>query len=355
MNKRGNTGRREFLKVIGGMALGGAVLPAAGAVRILLPDDMLMNDNIGQGGYEPSYLELHRSGSLKERAEILWDIMEMCTLCPRECKKERLRGQRGDCRATAELEISSYHPHFGEERELVGRNGSGTIFFTNCSLHCVFCINYDVSQMGWGSRESISSLAGMMLSLQRRGCPNINLVTPTHYVAHILKAVDEAAGKGLKVPLVYNTCGWEKKDVLQLLDGVVDIYLADFKYDDAAAADKYSPGAKTYPEVTKTALLEMHRQVGVARADSKTGLMNRGLMIRHLVMPNNVARSDKVMQWIGKNLPQDTYVNIMSQYTPMFRANRYPEISRSITRREYEAAVAAARQAGLTNLRLQGS
>ncbi|MFO7613540.1 MAG: hypothetical protein R6W71_02770 [Bacteroidales bacterium] len=354
MIKGRNTGRREFLKVIGGMTLGGLVFPASGAVRTLLPYDMLMNDTANQGGYEPPYVELHRSGALKERAEILWDMMGLCMSCPRECGKDRLRGQRGDCNSTADLEIASYHPHFGEERELVGRNGSGTVFFTHCSLHCVFCINFDISQMGRGSRESISSLAGMMLSLQRRGCPNINLVTPTHYAAHILKAVDEAAGKGLKVPLVYNTCGWEKKDILQLLDGVVDVYLADFKYDDAAAADKYSPGAKSYPEITKTALLEMHRQVGVARPDSKTGLMNRGLMIRHLVMPNNVARSDRVMQWIGQNLPQNTYVNIMSQYTPMFRANRFPEISRSITQREYDLAVAAARQAGLTNLHLQG-
>jgi putative pyruvate formate lyase activating enzyme len=216
------------------------------------------------------------------------------------------------------------------------------------SNHC------DVSQMGRGRRQSISNIADMMLNLQRMGCHNINVVTPTHYSPHILQALDFAAGKGLRLPLVWNTCGWEKNDVLQLLDGVVDIYLADFKYDDADAADKYSPGAASYPEVTKAALLEMHRQVGVAHPDQQTGLMNRGLMIRHLVMPNNVARSEKVMKWIGENLPKDTYVNIMSQYRPMFKANQYPEISRSITRSEYNAVVNAAHSAGLTNLRLQG-
>jgi putative pyruvate formate lyase activating enzyme len=203
-------------------------------------------------------------------------------------------------------------------------------------------------------KNGVINIADMMLNLQRRGCHNINVVTPTHYSPHILQALDFAAGKGLRLPLVWNTCGWEKNDVLQLLDGVVDIYLADFKYDDADAADKYSPGARSYPEVTKAALLEMHRQVGVAHPDQQTGLMNRGLMIRHLVMPNNVARSEKVMKWIGENLPKDTYVNIMSQYRPMFKANQYPEISRSITRSEYNAVVNAAHSAGLTNLRLQG-
>jgi putative pyruvate formate lyase activating enzyme len=203
-------------------------------------------------------------------------------------------------------------------------------------------------------KNGVINIADMMLNLQRRGCHNINIVTPTHYSPHILQALDVAADKGLRMPLVWNTCGWEKTDVLQLLDGVVDIYLADFKYDDADAADKYSPGAASYPEVTKAALLEMHRQVGVAHPDQQTGLMNRGLMIRHLVMPNNVARSEKVMKWIGENLPKDTYVNIMSQYRPMFKANQYPEISRSITRSEYNAVVNAAHSAGLTNLRLQG-
>ncbi len=303
--------------------------------------------------YEPGFIKLHKNGELKARGEILWEMMRHCTICPRQCETNRLRGRRGDCKSNSTLEISSAYPHFGEENELVGTKGSGTVFFTNCSLLCVFCINYEISHLGQGRTYTIRELANMMLLLQRQGCHNLNLVTPTHYAPHILLALDNAAARGFRLPVVYNTCGWEKLEILQMLDGVVDVYLADFKYADADAANKYSPGAKSYPEITRQALLEMHRQVGVAVADSQTGLMNRGLMIRHLVMPNNVSHSDKVMQWIAAKLPKDTYVNIMSQYTPMFRAGEFPEISRRITLAEYQHAVNAARRAGLTNLRLQ--
>ncbi len=344
--------RRKFLRSLGGIVLTGAVLPAAGSAGFLISNEEFMAD-VSLTNFEPGYLKLHKDGSLKARADILWDRMRGCDLCPRDCGKNRIRGRRGDCSANADLEISSFAPHFGEEAELVGKNGSGTVFFTNCSLLCVFCINYDVSQMGQGRRHSIGQLADMMLTLQRIGCHNINVVTPTHYAPHILKALDIAAGRGLRLPLVYNTCGWEKLDVLQMLDGVVDVYLADFKYYDPQAANKYSPGAITYPEITKTALLEMHRQVGIPEADN-SGVINNGLMIRHLVMPNNAAHSEKVIAWIGNNLPKNTYVNIMSQYTPVFRAHEYPEISRRITRAEYNVVVNAARRAGLTNLRLQG-
>ena len=311
-----------------------------------------MNDFAVSDSYEPGYVRLHREGTLKIRADILWDMMRDCSLCPRDCGKNRIRGRRGDCNANSNLEISSFAPHFGEEPELVGNNGSGTIFFTNCALLCVFCINYDISQLGRGQRYSVRDLADMMLTLQRIGCHNINLVSPTHYTPHILKALDIAAGRGLRLPIVYNSFGWEKVEIIQLLDGIVDIYLADFKYDDPAAANKYSPGASTYPELTKMALLEMHRQVGVPRPDVH-GRFNKGLMIRHLVMPNNAAKSEKVVQWIGDNLPQDTYVNIMSQYTPVFKANEYPEINRRITRDEFSAVLLAADKAGLTNFRRQ--
>ena len=279
--------------------------------------------------------------------------MRHCNLCPRECDTDRLSGQRGDCNANADLEISSASPHFGEERELVGRHGSGTVFFTNCSLLCVFCINYEISQLRQGRRYNIRQLANMMLLLQRQGCHNINVVTPTHYIPHILLALDRAAAGGLNIPLVYNTSGWEKTDVLEFLEDVVDIYLADYKYADAEAADKYSPGAASYPVLTQKALLEMHRQVGVAEPDPETGLINRGLMIRHLVMPENIIRSDSVVRWIANNLPKETYVNIMSQYTPMFKSFDHPEIARRITRSEYNNVVTIARSAGLTNLRLQ--
>jgi len=193
----------------------------------------------------------------------------------------------------------------------------------------------------------------MMLSLQERGCHNINFVTPTHYSPHILLAVDRAADKGLRLPLVYNTCGWERLEILKMLDGVVDIYLPDFKYSDPAMAVKYSSASATYPEITETAFLEMQRQVGTARPDVN-GLVNRGLMVRHLVMPNRIGGTKKVVEWIAENLPKDTYLNIMSQYTPKYKAFDYPKIARGITRKEYAEAVRWAEEAGLTNLEIQG-
>ena len=303
--------------------------------------------------FEPAYLRLHRSGELKKRGEKLWAIMKSCKLCPRGCGINRLEGNEGFCGASSQLEISSYHPHFGEERPLVGDGGSGTIFFTNCGLRCVFCINSDISQEGVGDRKKIEDFANMMLHLQRIGCHNINIVTPTHYSPHILLALDIAAGRGLRLPLVYNTCGWELFEIVKMLDGIVDIYLPDFKYSSGKMAAKYSSHAETYPELTKTALLEMHRQVGVAKP-AADGLMYRGLMIRHLVMPNRVSGMREIVQWIAKNLPGDTYLNIMSQYRPMYKAFNYPEIARRITREEYREAVAWARDAGLTNLDIQG-
>jgi putative pyruvate formate lyase activating enzyme len=193
----------------------------------------------------------------------------------------------------------------------------------------------------------------MMLALQNRGCHNINFVTPTHYSPHIVKAVDKAAGKGLRIPVVYNTCGWERVDILKKLDGIVDIYLPDFKYSDPVMADKYSSGADNYPGITQQALLEMNHQVGVAKP-AEDGLMHRGLMIRHLVMPNQVSGSKKVIQWIAGNLPKDTYVNIMSQYRPHYKAHEYPAINRRITRSEYGEVIYWAKEAGLTNLEIQG-
>jgi len=305
-------------------------------------------------GFEPAYLKLHRTGELKKRAEKLWAIMESCQLCPRRCGVNRLKGMSGFCHAPgATLVISSFHPHFGEERPLVGRGGSGTIFLTHCNLRCVFCQNWQISQLGLGSEREIDELAEMMLRLQEVGCHNINLVTPTHYSAHILKAIDIAAARGLRLPIVHNTCGWERLEILEILDGIVDIYLPDFKYWNSDMAAKYSSGAKSYPEVTKAAILEMHRQVGVAKP-APDGIMQRGLMIRHLVMPNDVGGSEKVMEWIAENLPKDTYVNIMAQYTPLFKAYDYPEISRRITSEEYRRVVKRAQELGLTNLDVQG-
>ena len=303
--------------------------------------------------FEPAYLKLHRSGELKRRGEKLWSMMKSCRLCPRECGVDRLSGARGFCQASSRLEISAYHPHFGEERPLVGTGGSGTIFLTNCGLRCVFCINWQISQEGEGQTRRLEQMAAMMLALEDRGCHNINVVTPTHYSPHIVLALDIAAGKGLRLPVVYNTCGWERQEILELLDGIVDIYLPDIKYWDGAMAAKYSSGAESYPETTRSAVLEMHRQVGVAKP-ARDGLMYRGLMIRNLVMPNRVGGTKEIIQWIAENLPKDTYLNIMSQYTPTYKAFDYPEISRRVTRDEYREAVTWAREAGLTNLDIQG-
>jgi putative pyruvate formate lyase activating enzyme len=334
------TSRRLFLEASVGLAgLGTAYASPPGAAV--------------DAASEPAYLELHRTGELRRRGDALWAMLERCRLCPRECGAARLRGEKGFCRGSRDVEVSSHHPHFGEERSLVGKGGSGTIFLTNCNLRCVFCINWEVSQGGQGWRRKIDDLADMMLDLQRRGCHNVNVVTPTHYSAHVVRALGVAAARGLRLPVVYNTCGWERLEVLKLLDGVVDIYLPDFKYWDGRKAAKYSSGAETYPEVTREAILEMHRQVGVAHP-AAGGLLYRGLIIRHLVMPNDVGGTKEVLAWIAASLPKDTYVNIMSQYRPVYRAFEFPEIARTLTRDEYEEAVACARRLGLTNLDVQG-
>ncbi len=311
------------------------------------------NSGIADADFEPAYLKLHKTGELKNRAEKLWAMMESCRLCPRECGVNRLEGMKGFCRTPgATLVVSSFMPHFGEERPLVGRGGSGTIFFTHCSLRCVFCQNWEISQLGRGFDRQEDELAEMMLRLQRTGCHNINLVTPTHYSASILKGLDIAAGKGLRLPVVYNTCGWESLEILRLLDGIVDIYLPDFKFWDDDISARLTAGAKNYPELTREAILEMHRQVGVAKP-AEGGIMQRGLMIRHLVMPNNKGGSEKIIEWIAEHLPKDTYVNIMAQYNPLYKAYDYPEISRRITREEYQTVVRRAKQMGLTNLDIQ--
>ncbi len=305
-------------------------------------------------GFEPAYLKLHKTGELGNRAEKLWTIMESCRLCPRQCGVNRLKGMSGFCHSPGStLVVSAFHQHFGEERPLVGTGGSGTIFITHCNLRCVFCQNWEISQLGMGAETAIDQLAMMMLRLQEIGCHNINFVTPTHYSGHILKALVIAVENGLRLPIVYNTSGWERLEIIEVLDGIVDIYLPDFKYWDSDMSAKYSSGAESYPEVTKAAILEMHRQVGVAKP-TQDGVMQRGLMIRHLVMPNNVAGSERIMEWIAENLPKDTYVNIMAQYTPHFKAYDYPEISRRITSEEYIKVVNKAQEVGLTNLDVQG-
>jgi putative pyruvate formate lyase activating enzyme len=245
--------------------------------------------------------------------------------------------------------VYSFHPHFGEEISLVGRSGSGTIFFSNCNLRCIFCQNWPISHEGKGREVKESDVADMMIRLQKLGCHNINVVTPTHVMPNILKATRIAMKKGLRIPLVYNTSGYERLEIMKLLDGIVDIYLPDMKYMDAQKAAKYSADASDYPERAKKAIVEMNRQVGVHKVD-KRGIALRGLMIRHLVMPNGVAGSEEFVKWVAESLPRSTYVNIMPQYRVQYKAFDYPEIARGIRAEEFLDAMDWAEKQGLINL-----
>ncbi len=299
--------------------------------------------------FEPCYLKMEREGNLKRAGDALWEIFHECRLCPRACGVNRLKGEKGTCNSTSRLKIASAAPHFGEEKPLVGTGGSGTIFFSNCNLLCSFCQNWQINHRGDGEFVTHDDLAEMMLGLQRRGCHNINLVTPTHVVPHIVKALRIAITKGLRLPLVYNTGGYDSLAVVQMLEGIVDIYLPDFKYQDGQLSARYSSEAFDYPETAAAVIKEMHRQVGVLKVDVK-GVAQRGLMIRHLVMPGNIAGTDRFVAWVVRELTPDTYVNIMAQYRPQHKAFDYPEISRRISVEEWRQAVTWAREAGLTRL-----
>ncbi|MFH7326044.1 radical SAM protein, partial [Desulfurivibrio sp. C05AmB] len=271
-----------------------------------------------------------------------------CDMCPRRCGVNRLAGELGVCRTGAQAVVASYGPHFGEEEPLVGRMGSGTIFFSNCNLGCVFCQNYEISHLGAGEAVTAAELAAMMLALQDQGCANINLVTPSHVVAQILAALEIAAEGGLKLPLVYNSSGYDAVETLALLDGVVDIYMPDFKFWDSASARRLAK-APDYPQQARAALLEMHRQVGDLQLDRR-GLARRGLLVRHLVMPGGTAESEAILQFIADELSPATYVNIMEQYHPCGQAGKYPPLDRPLAPGEYERVLDAARRAGLRRL-----
>jgi putative pyruvate formate lyase activating enzyme len=304
---------------------------------------------VDRNDWEPAYLRLERTGELERRARELQSIYESCRLCPRQCGVNRLEWEKGVCGSTSRAKVYSAHPHYGEERPLVGRGGSGTIFFSHCNLLCVFCQNWEINHRGDGTFVSDHRLARMMVELQAGGCHNVNLVTPTHCVPNIVSALRTAIAMGLRVPLVYNCGGYESLEAVRLLDGIVDIYLPDYKYTDGAMAAKYSSGAKDYPEVAAAAIQEMHRQVGDLVTD-ENGIALRGLMIRHLVLPENIAGTDRFVKFVAEKLSLSTYVNIMAQYRPENKAHNYPALSRRITRAEYNQAIAWAREAGLTRL-----
>lgn len=275
-------------------------------------------------------------------------ILEECCLCPRHCGVNRLAGESGKCHITSQAVVSSYGPHFGEEAPLVGRHGSGTIFFTYCNLRCVFCQNYTISQWGEGSPVTKEKLAGMMLSLQAKGCHNINLVSPTHVVPYILEALELAVERGLYLPLVYNTGGYDSVATLKLLDGIVDIYMPDMKYSDEGTAERFS-GIKDYPQVNREAVREMHRQVGDFQMDEH-GVAQRGLLVRHLVLPNRLSGTEEVVRFLAREMSTNTYLNIMAQYHPCYQAFDIPQLARPVNKPELSEAIDLAHQQGLHRL-----
>ena len=302
-----------------------------------------------ESGFEPAYLKLHRSGELAARARVADEHLEDCDLCARYCRVNRKQTLRGVvCRTGEPAIVSSWAPHYGEEDCLRGRRGSGTIFFAWCNLRCAFCQNWEISWKGGGRETTAEELAGMMLGLRDAGCHNINLVSPSHVVAQILAALSIAAGKGLRLPLVYNTGGHDSLEALALLDGVVDIYMPDMKYGDADLAKKYSrtPG---YVAANRAAVREMHRQVGDLRTTAD-GIALRGLLVRHLVLPDGIAGTAAVARFLAEQVSPDTWINIMDQYRPAWRAGEYRELDRPITKQEYAEALEVARKAGLHRL-----
>jgi len=296
----------------------------------------------------PLYIDLYKKGELKKRIDEAWALLKSCVLCPRNCKVNRLIDEKGLCNTGKRVVVSSYGPHFGEESPLVGKRGSGTIFITWCCMRCIYCQNYSISQLGEGTETSNEDLAKMMLSLQNQGCHNINIVTPTHVVPQILSALEIAVGKGLNIPLVYNTGGYDSAETLKILNGIFDIYMPDMKYGDRTTAAKLSK-ISNYPKINQDAVLEMHRQVGDLVLDGN-GIAQRGLLIRHLVLPDNLAGTEKVLEFIAKKISKNTYLNIMDQYNPHHKAFKKPPLNKRIISNEYNYALKLAKKYGLNRL-----
>jgi len=299
--------------------------------------------------FVPAYRRLLETGELARRAEAAYERLADCDLCARYCRVDRRKGIEGAvCRTAMRAVVASYGPHHGEEDPLRGSAGSGTIFFSWCNLRCVFCQNWDISQRGAGHEVEPGEIADIMLELQRLGCHNINFVTPSHVVAQIIAAVCNAAQRGLAVPLVYNTGGYDSLEALALLDGIVDIYMPDMKYGDSARARKYSK-ARDYVEVNRSAVKEMHRQVGDLVLDGH-GVARRGLLVRHLVLPRGIAGTADVLRFLATEVSRETYLNVMDQYRPCYRADEYPAVDRPLSQEEYREALMLAEQEGLRRL-----
>ena len=304
-----------------------------------------MNANRPSSLFQPAYLPLVESGELERRAAVARARLARCELCAVRCRVNRLMDKRGGCRTGELARVGSYGPHFGEESPLSGTRGSGTVFFAGCNLRCQYCQNWDISQTDGGSEKSPQELAAIFLELQAAGCHNINLVSPSHVVPQILAAVWIAARAGLRLPLVYNTGGYDSLDSLKLLDGVIDIYLPDMKYANPQIARRYSK-IITYPTVNQAAVREMYRQVGNLQVDEQ-GIAQRGLIVRHLVLPNHIAGTQQVAAFLVNEISPDVYVNIMEQYRPAFQAHLHPSLNRPLKREEYLEALQMAKQAGL--------
>jgi putative pyruvate formate lyase activating enzyme len=294
--------------------------------------------------FEAAYRALLPTGELRRRVKEAHDHMRACDLCPRVCGVDRY-AKTGICKTGTRAVVSSFAPHFGEEDPLRGTRGSGTIFFAWCNLNCQYCQNYDISQKGHGQEVEPEDIAAMMLTLQKRGCHNINFVSPSHVVAPILAAVLIAAEAGLNIPLVYNTGGYDTMTALALLDGVIDIYMPDMKYGDPVVAKRYSH-VEDYPAINQAAVKEMHRQVGDLATD-EDGIALRGLLVRHLVLPEGLAGTPEVARFLAEKVSANTYINVMDQYRPCYRAHAMPPLDRPLNAMEYERAVEAAREAGL--------
>ena len=297
---------------------------------------------------DPVYIKTHASGALGKKVKSAWAMLSHCTLCPRKCRVDRTCGEKGVCKTGQKAVVASFSPHFGEEAPLVGTHGSGTIFFSRCNMLCRFCQNYEISHLGEGTEVTSDQLAYIMLELQRQGCHNINLVTPSHVIPQILLALEDAIPRGLRLPLVYNTGGYDAPEALELLSGVVDIYMPDFKFVRPEAAEMAGVPSD-YSEVAQRAIVEMHRQVGDLEVDD-TGLARRGLLVRHLVLPQGLADTGETMAFVAEKISRRTYVNIMSQYRPCGIIDRTGPLGRAVTSAEYHDALAIARKAGLVRL-----
>ena len=308
--------------------------------------------DINRAEFVPAYLKLGKP-EFKLRVREAMGLVKPCRLCPRKCEVDRLSGEKGVCRAGVKPEVSSSNLHFGEEPPLSGWRGSGTIFFTHCNLRCVFCQNYPISQFGHGNEADSAALADMMVELQGAGAHNLNLVTPSHMVPWIIEAVAIAREKGLRLPLVYNSSGYDSLEELRVLDGIIDVYLPDMKYNDYKVAEKYSH-APDYVQVNRAAIREMHRQVGNLVRD-ETGIALRGLIIRHLVLPEGLAGTEGVMKFIAEEISKDTAISLMSQYFPARRASEFPELSRRVSEAEYLSAEQTMDIVGLTEGWKQGT